>query len=136
MRRIGHLMLCLAMCLTALGGTIAGNTVMLEGGFIWHRPEGNLDGKLKAVFTSTGANRWDVSFRFKWDDKPHVWTGTAEGDLKSGNLSGEVVSDDDQKTEFQFDGTFDGGEYNGTHAQVRKNGGLRETGTLSLGPPS
>jgi hypothetical protein len=136
MRRIGYLMLGLVICLTALGGTIAEEEVKLEGGFIWHRPEGDLEGNLEAMFTSTGVNRWDVSFRFEWDDKPHEWTGTAQGDLKSGDLSGKVVSDDDQKAEFEFEGTFKGGEFNGTHAQVRKNGGMRETGTLRLGPPS
>jgi hypothetical protein len=136
MRRIGRLVLGLVVCLIAVEGTFAGDEMKLEGGFVWHHTEGNLEGKLEAVFTSTGANQWKVSFHFNWEEVPHVWSGTAQGNLRSGDLSGEVVSDDDQQAEFKFKGTFEGGRFNGTHAQVRKNGGLRATGTLSLGPAS
>jgi hypothetical protein len=134
MHRIGRLMLGLVVCLTVLGGASAGDDVKLEGGFVWHRSEGNVDGKLKAVFSSTGTNQWDVAFHFKWDDGPHVWRGTAEGNLKTGDLSGEVVSDDDHAAEFLFKGSFVNGEFKGTHGQVSKDGSLRDTGTLSLGP--
>jgi hypothetical protein len=136
MRRIGRLILGLVVCMTAVGGTLAGDEVKLEGGFVWHHSEGNVDGRLEAVFSSTGTNRWKVSFRFEWEDVPHVWLGTAQGNLKSGDLSGEVVSDDDQQAEFKFKGTFEGGKFTGTHAQVRRNSGPRATGTLSLGPAS
>jgi hypothetical protein len=134
MRRIGHIMVGLVVCLAALGGTLAAEKVKLEGGFVWHRSEGNLDGKLEAVFTPTGTDQWDVSFHFEWEDAPHDWSGTARGNLKSGDLSGEVVSDDAQQAKFKFQGTFKGGMFEGTHAQVRKNGGLAATGTLRLGP--
>lgn len=133
MRRIGWLMLGLVVCLTAFAGTLADDETKLEGGFVWDRSEGGIDGKLEAVFTSTGTNQWDVSFHFQWEDKPHVWSGTAQGNLKSGDLSGEVVSDFDEPTAFKFEGTFEGGKFNGTHAQVQKSGELRKTGTLSLG---
>jgi hypothetical protein len=136
MRRTGHLMLGLVACLIALGGTLAGDKVKLEGGYVWNRTEGNLEGKLEAVFTSTGSDQWDVTFRFDWEDGPHVWSGTAQGNLKSGDLSGKVLSDGDQATEFEFDGSFEGSTFNGTHAQVRRNGEPRATGTLSLGPGS
>jgi hypothetical protein len=133
MLRIGRLVLGLVVCLIAVGGTLAGDETKLEGAFVWNHSEGDLDGKLEAVFTSTGTNRWKVSFHFDWEDQPHVWSGTAQGNLKSGNLSGEVVSDDAQQAEFEFKGTFENGTFNGTHAQVRKNGELRSTGTLTLG---
>lgn len=136
MRLTGRLMLGLVACLIALGGTLAGDEIKLEGGFVWHRPEGNLDGKLEAVFTSTGSDRWDVSFHFEWEDGPHVWSGTAQGNLNSGDLSGKVLSDGDHQAEFEFNGSFEGSTFNGTHAQVRKTGEPRATGTMSLGPGS
>lgn len=132
MHRIGHLMLGLVVCLTALGGTTAGGDIRLEGDYVWHRENGNLDGTLEAVFTPAGENRWDVAFHFKFENKPHVWLGTAQGDLRSGALSGEVVSDDDEEAQFRFEGTFENGKFKGTHGQVSRNGSLRDTGTLIL----
>lgn len=136
MRRCGRLLLGLIMFVTALGGTFAGNDVTLAGGFVWERPNEKIDGKLEAVFTPTGDNRWDVAFHFEWENGPHTWLGTAEGSLQSGEFSGKVVSDDDRQARFQFKGTFEGGTFSGTHAQVLENGSLRDTGTMRLGPTS
>ena len=52
--------------------------------------------ELSGVFTPAGKNEWNVAFHFVWEDEPHVYTGTAKGNLKSGDLEGEVESDSEE----------------------------------------
>ncbi len=117
-----------AILLTAaLAGTEESRT--LTGEFVWtHR--GNR-GDLEAVFTATGQETWDVSFHFTFRGTPHTYTGTAEGSLSEGALSGKVLNENKKRT-FTFTGAFKNGEFRGTHAEIE---GQRvvATGTLTLG---
>jgi len=119
--------------LAAMPG-IAGNEVTLEGGFVWEREDGNKDGDLKAVLTSTGDGEWSVAFHFDWEDGSHVYTGTCSGSLE-GELSGEITSDGDREMNFKFMGSFEDGMFNGKHGFVTEDGDLKHAGTLTLGSP-
>lgn len=112
--------------------TMADDTQTLEGEFIWERDDHDIAGPLKAVFESTGEDTWDVSFHFTFEDKPHVYTGTANGNLKDGELTGEVLSDGEEQQPYTFSGTFaEDGSFSGTH---QYNGGeeARDTGKITL----
>ena len=109
----------------------AGDDVTLEGGFVWERDDGNTDGPLKAILTPTGEGSWDVKFHFDWEDGPHVYSGTCSGSL-DGDLAGDIVGDGERKMKFRFSGKFEDGTFNGTHSFVDDEGGLKDSGTLSL----
>ena len=111
---------------------LAADSQTLEGEFIWERNDDNIVGPLKAVFEATGENTWNVSFYFTFEDKPHVYTGTAEGNLKDGELKGEVLSDSEEPRPYRFSGSFaDDGSFSGTHQYVDGEE-ARDTGTITL----
>jgi hypothetical protein len=129
-------LLLLTAAVLAGGSTSAADTVTLEGEFVWQRSDGDHAGGLRAVFTATGEQTWNVAFHFDWEDGPHTYSGTASGDLTTGKLEGEVVNDNpDRKQRFRFTGTFEDGTYSGTHGHVQEDGSLRDTGTLTLSRP-
>lgn len=110
---------------------LATETQTLQGEFVWERSDKNIPGALEAVFESTGEATWDVSFHFTFDDKDHVYAGTAEGSLTEGPLHGRVMTDGEEPSPFEFEGTFAEGSFQGTHAGFRD--GERElTGTMTL----
>ena len=74
---------------------------------------------------------YDVDFRFEWEGKPRVFSGTAVGSLSSGTLDGRVTNDTKEHT-FIFTGSFEDGTFSGTHAVVAEDGALKDTGTLQL----
>lgn len=96
----------------------------------YHWEETGRSGELRSVFTSTGEGTWDVVFYFKFRGEDHVYTGTAEGSLADGALSGEVFNESKRRT-FTFEGTVKDGAFAGTHAEIR-GGGVEDTGTLTL----
>jgi len=100
----------------------------LKGSFEW--TDSNKTGDLEAVFTPTGEGKWDVAFHFEFRGKPHTYAGTAEGTLADGALKGRVFNEDKNRT-FIFTGTFTGGEFHGTHAEVDDDN-EHPTGTLTL----
>ena len=101
----------------------------VEGAF----PLGERTGDLKAVFTPTGEGEWDVAFHFDWEDGPHVYKGTAKGDITAGEFGGEVENDNpERQATFRFRGSFEDGKFLGTHGSLQKDGTLRDTGTMSL----
>ena len=123
----------LILVLVALGGTLAAEDVTLEGSFVWERQDDNRDGDVRAVFTPTGENEWNVAFHFDWEDGPHTYKGTATGSLSSGELKGAVEADGGhRKMSFRFTGSFENSTFTGTHAFLDKEGELRHTGTLTL----
>jgi len=115
----------------AVAPTFAGDDVTLEGSFIWAREDGERNGALRAVFTPTGKGEWDVAFHFDWEDAPRVFSGTCSGSL-DGELAGNVVSDGERKMNFRFTGKFEDGTFSGTHGLVTDEGGIRDSGTLTL----
>jgi hypothetical protein len=89
---------------------------------------------LRAVFTPTGSEQWEVIFYFKFHGKKHSYEGTAEGSLDAGELSGTVTNENGRRI-FTFRGKFYGGEFRGTHAEIKRTG-ERRTGSLTLSEPS
>ena len=96
----------------------------LNGNYYW--TDGSTRGALKAVFTQTGEQTWDVEFRFRFRDRPHTYTGVAEGSLGDGELSGTVKNESKRRT-FTFRGEFENGRFEGDHFE-----GRHRTGTLTL----
>ena len=124
--------LCFSALLLAPGALMAEEaaTQTLTGEYQWNRPDEE-PGPIKAVFTSTGEDQWDVSFHFTFRDEEHVWSGTAEGSLTDGDLSGKVMSGGDKPSPFVFEGKVEAGVFTGTHAGMR-DGDRRDTGTMTL----
>ncbi len=121
--------LCTALLLlAAVGAVSAGDPTTLEGSFLWK--DKDITGDLKAVFTETGANTYDVAFHFMWEEKPRVWEGTAEGNLNKGKLSGTILDEKKENT-FSFSGKAKRGVFKGTHFSHRGEE-PREMGTLTL----
>ena len=85
---------------------------------------------LRAVFTPTGEDQWNVIFYFKFHGKKHEYEGTAEGTLDGGELSGTVQNENKRRT-FTFQCRFRDGEFRGTHAEIKRTG-ERRTGSLTL----
>ncbi len=85
---------------------------------------------LRAIFTPADGSEWNVVFYFRFNGQDHEYTGTAQGDLEQGELSGVVKNEGGRRT-FTFQGEFDQGVFKGKHAELR-SGDERETGTLTL----
>lgn len=115
---------------TEVAAEAAAEAQVLTGEFKWNRQDH--PGALKAVFTPTGENTWDVAFHFDFRDEPHIYSGTAEGSLDKGSLKGKVMSDGDEPSPFTFEGEFVDGKFEGTHASTREEE-PQDTGTLTLG---
>lgn len=88
------------------------------------------DQPVRAVFTSSGEDAWDVAFYFKFNGADHVYAGTAEGSLIEGGLEGKVANESKRRT-FVFQGEFKAGKFTGRHAEVKRRG-ERQTGTITL----
>jgi len=115
-------------CVAALTVVNATESRTLRGEYQWdQRGKG---GDLEAVFTPTGDGAWDVTFHFEFRVKAHVYSGTAEGSLTEGSLSGKVFNENKKRT-FLFTGSFEDGTFRGTHAEIHGDD-RQETGTLSL----
>ena len=126
MKKLGLIVLLLVAA-TGLGHA-EDEATTLEGAFVWEN--GNTTGDLEAVFTPTSDGQWDVSFHFEFRGRPHVYSGSASGNLSDGRLEGRVLNDNKKRT-FTFEGSFTDGEFNGTHVEVGDKKS-RSTGTLTL----
>ena len=133
MTRFAMRALLLLLVASLTGIAFASDNETLTGTFVWTNDDGEGTGDLKAVFTEAGDNAWKVAFYFDWEGDPHVWKGTAEGNLSNGKLSGEVTADLDDPVTFSFAGKFEQGTFHGTHSQIREEGKRKQTGTLTLG---
>ena len=104
-------------------------TKTLHGKFVWTVKDGS--GDLEAVFTPTGEATWNVDFHFNFRGDDHTYSGTAEGSLSEGALSGTVHNESKERT-WSFTGSFEGGAFHGTHSEI-VDGKPQPTGTLTLG---
>ena len=121
------LALTLLLCAPLAGADDSSRT--FEGDYEWEQRERG--GDLKAVFTPTAENAWEVAFHFRFRGEQHVYEGTAEGSLSEGELKGAVKNESKKRT-FTFQGAFeDDGRFRGTHAEIRSDN-ERRTGTLQL----
>ena len=129
MKRAVPLLILTGLLLAIFAGIAsAKDEQALTGAYVWDG--GGARGKLRAVFKSTGVETWDVSFYFTFQGQPHTYVGTAEGSLTNGALQGKVLNENRRRT-FVFHGSFDDGEFQGTHAEYRRNKEHR-MGTLTL----
>ncbi len=123
----------LVALMLVLTGAVAADDVTLEGSFVWTRDDGDRTGDLRAVFTPAGDDEWTVAFHFVWEDEPHVYMGTATGNLSSGPLEGTAEGDDENhKISFRFSGEVEDGTFTGTHGYITGDGSLKQAGTLTL----
>ncbi len=124
-------LLCTLLALTALtadGFAAKGGDQTLKGEYYWVGDRSH--GDLRAVFTESGQNQWQVAFYFEFSDGPHTYEGTATGNLSDGTLQGEVKNENQRRT-FTFEGSFENGIFKGTHAEIRR-GRASHMGTLTL----
>jgi hypothetical protein len=113
---------------TACGATDATRQETLDGTFYWSGRDRR--GELEAVFNPVGKSRWQVDFRFTWEDKPHHYSGTVVGDL-TGRLEGTIFNED-KEYEFTFSGKFEGKTFRGTHQMIVADREPQPMGTLEL----
>jgi len=129
----GTVLLVVAMTVVGVpAGSDAGaedSTKTLHGKFVWSVKDGS--GNLEAVFTPTGEATWSVDFHFNFRGDDHTYSGTAEGSLSEGALSGTVQNESKGRT-WTFTGSFEDGAFSGTHAEI-VDGKAQPTGTLTLG---
>ncbi len=115
----------------------AEGTQTLVGEYVYYvgniAPKHNV-GELEAVFEPTGPMTWDVSFYFTFRETDMVYSGTAEGSLWDGTLTGTVVDDNEDRT-YVFTGTVEQGRFKGMHAEV-KSGKEHSTGRLVMNVPA
>ncbi len=123
--------LALSTLLLTVTPVFADESQTLKGEFVWERSDRDITGDLKAVFEPTGDSAWNVSFHFTFEEKQHVYSGTAEGSLTDGELKGKVMSDGEEPKPFEFEGTSADGSFQGTHTGFRQ-GERSPTGTLTL----
>ena len=129
MRKAMRLVAVVAVLAVAFGlVSAADGKRTLKGSYEWTDSQGT--GDLEAVFTPTGEGTWDVAFHFVFQGTSHIYAGTAEGSLAGGDFKGRVLNDGKNRT-FIFTGTFSGGEFHGTHAEIGRDG-KHPTGTLKL----
>jgi len=124
----------MALLLGVLGacgfGWSAESDVALNGTFVWSNKKGQ-EHNIKSVFTPAGDKKWTVEFTFNWGKGPQTWKGTAEGDLKTGEVKGEGLHPDGMR-KFTFSGAFTKeGALDCTHTEVT-GGKSQATGTMTL----
>lgn len=122
------LSLCALALLLALSATGNESPTKLNGEYYWDHAR--MTGDLEVVFEPTGERSWDVAFYFTFDGKPRIYKGTAAGSLESGPLEGKVT-DENGRRRFTFEGAFEDGVFEGTHAELRR-GRESRMGTLTL----
>lgn len=107
---------------------VAAPAETMEGQYHWK--DGDERGPVSAVFEKSGENVWTVEFRFRFDGRDHLYTGTAAGKLDAGDLAGTVQNENGRRT-FTFRGTVREGRFEGTHAETTR-GRTSQTGSLWL----
>ncbi len=128
MTRPTPVLVVLLACL-AFPTVAAEKTHQLAGSYIL--PDGQWE-KIEATFTANGSDSWTVEFRFEFQGRGEIWTGSATGSLVDGPLEG-FVEVEDMGRSFVFRGEVREGILEATHAEI-EYGGETPTGTMTLGP--
>ncbi len=109
----------LAISPVAADDAAAAVATTLTGEYVWaHRDN---SGELRAVFTPSGARTWDVDFHFSFRGKPHVYSGSAKGNLDDGPLEGTVNNENKRRT-FSFSGEVKDGAFSVAVATIPCSG--------------
>ena len=126
-RRFTGVAFLLVIAGLAFAATQAGETTTLRGSYDWK--DGGSD-DLSADFEPDGDDRWMVTFRFRWNDRDHTWSGTAEGSLEDGSkLTGTATSGN---RNWVFEAGIEDGVMRGTHTEIQKSGKEYNTGSFEL----
>ena len=110
------------------GAADKGKKETLNGAYTWVGDGSR--GSLEAIFTPAADGEWKVAFHFVFSGRPHTFKGTATGSLTDGALEGTVFNENRRRT-FTFEGAFEDGTFEGTHAEIRR-GRASQIGTLTL----
>jgi hypothetical protein len=130
MKRILFLLLPFCLLLPSLSDAKESSTQTLTGEYKWSRSNSD-PGEIKAIFTPTGPDEWQVAFHFDFRGNAWIFSGTAKGSLQEGALSGEVQDESKGRT-FTFTGKVREGIFEGTHAEI-EDGYPEATGSMTLG---
>lgn len=140
MSRASMILICTVMFLSFGDGYAAEEAeaekkLEYAGTFVWNKKSRNIYKKkfpLKAILTPDGKGKWHIEFSFTWEKKPHVFTGSLNGDLKDGAITG-FAERGKGKMRWTFSGAASKGAIFCEHRHVlRKNRGARTTGTFEL----
>ena len=112
-----------------VASTVAAKETVMKGEYNWTQRGSSDD--LRAVFTATGDEQWDVAFHFKFRGRKHTYKGTSTGSLGEGGEMAGTVKTEDKKRTFSFEGSVRNGTMTGTHYEVFRKG-KQKTGTLTL----
>ena len=107
----------------------AANAVTMSGTFVWNGKKGKKH-ELKAVFTPAGQNKWTVAFTAKWGKGYPKYTGTAEGDLRNGKVTGEAQNAK-KKRKWTFTGAGKDGTLTCSHAEI-KGKNQKQSGSFTI----
>ena len=122
------------LCLVAAPGLPAAPPaapeLVLHGTFTWANERGQSH-ELEAKLTPTGTNAWQVVWNFNWKQHPLTFTGTVQGDLRHGPVTG-TGDMADGKRRFTFEGTAQDGAIKFEHYEVTKHKSRTGTGELRL----
>ncbi|MDP6502675.1 MAG: hypothetical protein QF886_03625 [Planctomycetota bacterium] len=122
----------IAFLLTALASVNLSARAFAAEGITLKGPYTNQGQKrhLKGEFTPTAKGKWKVTWWFNAGRRgPKVFKGTAEGNLKTGELKGKVI----ERRVFTFEGSWNKNQFSGTTAEYFKPGGKPSpTGTIEL----
>lgn len=120
----------LMLSVSAAFAWVAAAKVTMTGQYQWNR-QADKPGDLRAEFTSIKDGQYQVNFYFEFREKKHVYSGTAEGSIENGALKGEVQNENKKRT-WRFKGISKDGKFTGTHVEMKRDGGEKATGTLTL----
>ncbi len=104
----------------------------IEGTYNWSAQAGRTH-TVTAVFNETAPGKYKVDFSFKWNNKDHIYSGTAEGNVLNGKLMGTVTADDQPNRKFGFEGTATKGSFEGKHHE-KKGNNEQSTGNITWKP--
>ncbi|MEM1179418.1 MAG: hypothetical protein AAGM22_13795 [Acidobacteriota bacterium] len=113
------------------GAADASDSRTFNGRYDWSSGgSGSLDVTFTPEGRADGVPTWKVRFDFTFNGRDYTWKGDAAGGLEEGaTVEGKARG---SRRDWVFRGTVKDGVISGDHAQVRRNGGERKSGTFSI----
>jgi hypothetical protein len=88
-------------------------------------------GPMTGVFTKTASKKYDAVFNFTWKKKNYTYSGTVEGNLKKGNISG-IIFNETKKRRFIFKAKTSNGKICGTQWETYGKRKKKPRGTFEI----
>ena len=112
--------------LALVAAVLIGSSETFTGTYDWN--QGGKD-ELRAEFTPSGENSWNVKFKFRFSGRNNTWKGTAEGSLADGGeLTGTATNG---SRNWIFEASIRNGVMKGVHTEIQR-GNEYKTGTFEL----